>query len=388
MGYKLVLFFICVFLIAFPKGGVKIGDIPVTWGYILLALYASFAAFSIVDNDKNVYVTAYRRKVLTYCLPFQLYSLIILSLSDIKSTGFALSFILSIIIMPLIFLIFFNRFFDSKKFEKTFTPIFINCLRFVSIFGVILFFLKYFTGKDFEIPYLTVNIDDVGQISEKFNLRGTITKLISTYNNGNIYGVSLMILLPLYMQAEKSLIFKAIVLLSLVLTLSRTVWVGLIIYMFLYFITKINSRKAWMAISVATVFAIIAGPIILSAMGRGTDFLMDRDLGGRTKQLEENARFSFFGSFEFLHIEEIIYASIFKTFGFIGLLLFLPYLFSPFIIYYSSPTHKRDIASSKGVWGLILYCILALSDGAMLYIPVMCFYWFLASYIFKKPNYN
>jgi hypothetical protein len=175
MGSKFLVFIICVFLVAFPKGGVKVGDVPITWGYILLALYTSFGTFFAFDNNGHLYLQRNRRLVLTCCLPFQLYCLVILAFSEIKSIGFMLSFVLSIVLMPLIFLLFLNKPIDGERFQKNFEPIFVNCIRFVSLFGLFLFFLKYFTGTDFVIPYLTVNIDDVGQLAEKYNLRGTIT---------------------------------------------------------------------------------------------------------------------------------------------------------------------------------------------------------------------
>jgi hypothetical protein len=386
MVSKVLIFIICVFLIAFPKGGIKIGSVPVTWGYILLALYTAFSTFFAINSNGELYLKQNRRYVLTCCLPFQIYCLVILSFSEIQSVGFLLSFILSVILMPFIFLFFLNKPIDSQKFQRSFIPVFINCIRFVAIFGLVLFFLKFFRGIDFEIPYLTVNIDDVGQISEKFNLRGSITKLISTYNNGNIYGISLMILLPLYLEKEKNVLLKSAVILSMVLTLSRTVWIGLVLYLLFYFITKIRSIKAWLTILGGLIFIAVAGPLILSAMGRNIDFILDKDLGGRAGQLTAASDFSVFGAFKFRWVEEIIYTSILKTFGFIGLIFFLPYLFSPIIIYYINLRKRNSIKKSNAFWGLLLYCILAFSDGAMLYIPVMCFYWFMSSYIFTSSS--
>lgn len=299
------------------------------------------------------------------------------------SFGFVLSFVLSVILMPLIFLFFFNKYIDRNYFEGVFNPVFKNSIRFVSIFGIIVFFIKIRTGKEIEIPFLTVNIDDVGTLAGKYNSRGTISKLISTYNNGNIYGISLIILLPLYLEREKFLIFKGLLILSLILTLSRTVWAGLLIFMIVYFITKLNSVKGWIVILGSLIFIVVAGPIILNAMGVNLDFLFDKTLGGRAQSLNVLNDISMFGSLIYKGVSEIVYVSILDTFGFLGLLFFIIYLLSPVVIYLNTRRKDRNFNKSEAFWGLWLYWLLCLSDGAMLFIPVMAFYWFLASYIFR-----
>jgi len=387
MGKKVLIFLICVFLIAFPKGGIKVGDTPITFGYILLMLYTFFSLIIIINensNRNNVYVKRGRQHVLLCCLPFQIYSSIILMLSEnTVSFGFVLSFVLSVILMPLIFLFFFNKYIDRNYFEGVFNPVFKNSIRFVSIFGIIVFFIKIRTGKEIEIPFLTVNIDDVGTLAGKYNSRGTISKLISTYNNGNIYGISLIILLPLYLEREKFLIFKGLLILSLILTLSRTVWAGLLIFMIVYFITKLNSVKGWIVILGSLIFIVVAGPIILNAMGVNLDFLFDKTLGGRAQSLNVLNDISMFGSLIYKGVSEIVYVSILDTFGFLGLLFFIIYLLSPVVIYLNTRRKDRNFNKSEAFWGLWLYWLLCLSDGAMLFIPVMAFYWFLASYIFR-----
>src|SRR5690606_38415621 len=75
----------------------------------------------------------------------------------------------------------------------------------VSVYGIFLFFYKLLTGSFIEIPYLTVNAGDVGEMEGKSIDRGGIFKLISTYNNGNVYGISMLILLPLYAYLEPRL---------------------------------------------------------------------------------------------------------------------------------------------------------------------------------------
>jgi hypothetical protein len=383
---RVLVFIICIFLVAFPKGGIKVGGTPITFGYILLLLYTFFSVlFVTATNGARIYVKKARQYVLLCCLPFQLYSAAILLLSEnMVSFGYILSFVLSIIIMPVIFLFAFNRFIDLDRFELYFNPVFKNCIRFVAVFGIILFIIKYKTGKEFEIPFLTVNLDDVGTLSTtKYNMRGNISKLVSTYNNGNIYGVSLTILLPLYLEREKSTIFKSVVILSLILTLSRTVWAGLILYLIIYFISKINNAKGWIILAGSVIFIMVAAPLILNLMHVNISFLFDKNLGGRAKSFNVLRNVTFFGSLIFKGVNEIVYTSIIDTFGILGLILFIIYLFSPGIIYLVEMKMRKPVNRSTAYWGVCLYWFLCFSDGAMLFIPVMAFYWFISSYIFR-----
>ncbi len=383
--YKFLVLLVSIFLVAFPKGGIKMGETPITFGYVLLLVYALFSFFySLAEGGGKFYLKEGRQYVLLCCLPFQLYSIFILLLSvNTVSFGYTLSFILSLIIIPFIFLFIFNRFLDGDRFQEVFIPVFKNCIRFVSIFGVILFFYKIVTGKDFEIPFLTVNSDDVGTIGTKYNMRGSISKLVSTYNNGNIYGISLLILLPLYFEREKYFLFKSVLILSLILTLSRTVWAGLVLYLLIYFFTKINNLKGWIIIISSLLFIAIAGPLLLNFMHVDIDFVFDKKLGGRLSSFDVFNNLTLFGSLVYSGISEIVYTSILGTFGIFGFILFMLYLFSPVVIYYFKVKQINPVNKSTAFWGLAIYWFLCLSDGAMLLIPVMAFYWFLAAYIFS-----
>ncbi|MCK4632346.1 MAG: hypothetical protein KAT79_03695, partial [candidate division Zixibacteria bacterium] len=100
----------------------------------------------------------------------------------------------------------------------------------IAVYGIFLFIYRLVTGDWIEIPFLTVNYGDLGGLDYKHINRGGIFKLISTYNNGNIYGICVLMLLPLYERLEKKGWKVWIVKASLLLTLSRTVWIGLVVY--------------------------------------------------------------------------------------------------------------------------------------------------------------
>lgn len=382
---KIVLYLLCIFLIAFPKGGFKVGTIPITWGYILLFLVCAASFFLMWKEGLKVYLPAPRLQVLLLCFPFQAYAFFILMFSKVSSVGFLLSAMVSLIAMPFLFLLVLNNYFDRPNFRSSFIPLFKALILFVAIYGIFLFFYRIKSGITLEIPYLTANIDDSGTLdSEKNNMRGDLSKLISTYNNGNIYGVCVLIFFPLYMEYEKRFIPRVLVITSLILTLSRTAWVGLLIYFALTFSKEFLKPKTWIYLFLLIVVIAIAGPIILEAMGKDTSFLFDKDLGGRAKQLDALNDISFFGDFEFSAITEIVYLSILKDFGIIGLVFFVLYLMAPLIVHYNyRKLAVTQNAVSKAWWGLLLYVIIAASDGAILLIPVMAFYWFLAAFVFS-----
>ena len=78
-----------------------------------------------------------------------------------------------------------------------------TCVFLAAAWGIFLFFFRPLTGHFIEIPYITVNASDYGELENTKNIaRGTLFKLISTYNNGNLYGVATLLLLPLYLQLE------------------------------------------------------------------------------------------------------------------------------------------------------------------------------------------
>ena len=115
------------------------------------------------------------------------------------------------------------------RFEQ-FVRWFRFCILATAAYGIFLFFLHPLTGNYLEIPYLTVNAADYGLIElTKHIARGRFLKLISTYNNGNVYGAAILIVLPLYDLLEPARWKRNLLRLALVLTLSRTIWAGLVI---------------------------------------------------------------------------------------------------------------------------------------------------------------
>jgi hypothetical protein len=385
-GLKLITFLLVIFIIAFPKGGFKVGEIPITNGYLVLA-FASLLAIFVNIYNKALFVMNIKQIIIFVSLLFfQIVFFLSIIFNGFSDKNFFIATVVSLGVVPFIFIFLFQ--YQINKINLNLVLNYISrAVLFVSIYGIFLFFYKYITGDFIEIPYLTVNAQDVGALEGKYIDRGGVYKLISTYNNGNIYGVCILMLLPLYNLIEHTRWKSSIVQVSLILTLSRTVWIGLL----LYHILKVILRKK---ISITKLFNLLFFLIFLVAiiifimdyfLHANMNFIFDKNLGGRIGQVESLNIF-FFPNKEFSVIHEIVYISILDQLGVLGLFSFILFMVSPLGIYY---IHKRKINDpyKQAIFlGMVIYLIVAFSDGAILYIPVMAIYWFLAALLISKNN--
>jgi hypothetical protein len=382
-----------VFLVLFPKGGFKLASIPITWGYLLL-IFISGLAFLGLLKERLRKISKKRFYVFLLIVPFQAMSIACLIFNGWTQIGFTISFVISLILIPFFFIVVLGSYIDRIELKFIF-----NLLRhiifIISIYGIILFFYRSFSGSFFEIPYLTVNADDLGLLDEKHIDRGGVFKLISTYNNGNIYGNCVLMLLPLYSLLEKSRTKMLLVKASLFLTLARTIWIGLLLYevmsSFLFNLNYIDTSnlkkfsleklKIFFKTFIILILFVASVSFSLSLFNADISFIFDSKLGGREDQLASLINMSFLPYKSFDTIAEIVYLSILNQFGVLGLFLFILEMISPLIIslrrfssIFSGNYYKQACA-----FGMILYLVISGADGAILYIPVMAIYWFLAS---------
>lgn len=383
LSSKIFIFLAIIFIVAFPKAGLKIQGAPITFGYVFIALCTTVAFLKIQNRFKI------NKKQLYYImalLPFQ--SIIIVSHLFYGTTNipYSISLFVSFIFLPLSFPLIFQTI-NTFTRERIYKLIKI-CVFFAATYGIFLFIFKMSTGYFIEIPYLTVNVDDIGALESKHINRGDVFKLISTYNNGNIYAVCMLMLLPLYAHLDKNRINQLIVKSSILLTLSRTAWIGLILYELL----NQKSKKTIETIIKNTFSKILLMLIILSAiaiilplLNWDVSTLFDKNLGGRIEQIDILESIKIIPDKAFTEIAEMTYLSILDNFGLIGLLSFLLALTSPVIIamlHIKNPT----ILQKKIAFGLLLYLIIAVSDGAIQYIPVMAIYWLLATLLLMRKS--
>ena len=377
---------LCTFLVLFPKGGVKVESIPLTWGYLLMGLAAAAAIPLGLLSGSLLRIPGSAFIAVTAALPFQGVLLYTFLANGVKDWGFAISDLVNFFFLPSAMLILFKPWVGRLNW-----PALLTVLRWyifaAAVYGLVLFFVRITTGALIEIPYLTVNAADYGLIeTEKaINRGGSLLKLISTYNNGNVYGVATIILLPLFDYLERRRWRRVVLRLALVLTLSRTVWIGLVLDQVFTLLTDLWSDfrsiplvRLRKSLKAALLLIPVCGLLTLGLrmMSKTLLFLVDPSFGGRAEQFQAFSRIRILPPLPVADINEVVYASIFKSFGLIGLLSFIVVIISPLVI---ATVDRKVLISplrSAALKGMMLYAVIAWADGAINLIPVMAFYWF------------
>lgn len=366
-----ILFF---YTVALPKGGIKAGDVPLTIGYVLTAVMLVMALL----RSRQLSIPLDRLLAFLPCLLLSLWSVFVVSVNGTKSVGFTLSYFVSAFYLPLFGLIFFSSLILDEHHNRIERAL-VWAVRFIVVYGIFLFIFRQATGTWIEIPYVTINAGDVGQLDDKHINRGGIFKLISTYNNGNLFGVAVAIMAPLYMRLEPRKILRVALYLALFLTLSRTVWIAVMVILALRALSQ-GIRPLTM-LYLALCFIVIVGVIgvLLHMLGTDLSFVFDRKLGGRLNQFSvlDDTRLIPEGSSGSL--PEIVYLGILKQFGIPGLLFFVAHLLAPPLLLRLEGV--RPLSTERAAacqQGLLIYAVLAGADAAYSLIPVMMIFWMIA----------
>ena len=298
--------------------------------------------------------------------------------------GYFFSFFLNFFLFPSIFYLIIHEKIGSINLNKFENGI-LKSLFFLSVFGIASFFTKLIFDFFLEIPGITINFSDAGAVQEeKFIDRGGVFKLISTYGNGNLYGICQLFFLPLYLAKEKSFFRRLLVKTGLILTLSRTIWVGLIIMECFELIRKKKIKTLLFVL--LTFLLIFAANYFMMNLQETNDFINDSSLGGRDIQLKAFFQMPLVGTGGFDGIYEMVYIGIIENFGVLGLILFLFAAFFPVIDYYFNGAKTQFL--SHLIKGIVLYGLICLSDGAILLIPVMFFYFFIVALVMQPKVIN
>lgn len=377
-----VLWLLVVFLVAFPKAGIKLGPVPITFGYLILGCSAIVCA--LLNVGRRTYRLLDRRAFLAFWATLPLQGLTVLLAMSLPSAdaSYTLSFAVGFIVLPMALMLVLLP--QVKSVDPVFLQTWLRrCVSFAALYGIFLFVYVIFTRHFIDIPYLTVNAGDVadfahGAADKKIDRGNGIFKLISTYNNGNIYGVAILMLLPLYDLSQRSRLWRYVVRVSLLLTLSRTVWMGLVTYELIasFYIRRLR-RMTLLYICLFLAVVVVAVLYMLSFMQHGAGFLFDPNLGGRASILHEVKPY-FLPEDSILFPSEIIYVNVLWGLGVAGLGCFLLALAGPLVI--ALMGSRRNLPQVRAlIVGMAMLLICGCSDGPIIYIPVMAFYWALAS---------
>ncbi len=269
-------------LVAMPKGGIKFERIPITFSYLALGLAAVPCLASSVRTS-----TWNRPTVVCILMTLPLAVMTILKVTrwGYYEQGFALALITNVCVLPFVFLVCFRALGPALVHRRT-QRLLVLCIALVTLFGLVEFVSRNFFGSAIEVPYITVNSDDVGRIWEKHNQRTNLVKLVSTYNNGNIFGICMLILGPLFWALKPARAMRLIYVAALFLTLSRTVWAGMLIWLVLWEpIFRRRPVSMLLRSPIHLLTAIALGGAGIFVLSTGTGFLFDQNLGADTTDI-------------------------------------------------------------------------------------------------------
>lgn len=362
--------------VALAKAGFSAGSTPVTFGYLLMGALAPLALIGLIVRPVLSPVALLH--VLLAYLPVGLFAVYKVE-TAFGSPGELLVIGTSFLILPVIIIGLFSPYLEDLT-EAQICTVLKWCVRFAVAWGLMNFFMYAITKSFMAIPYVTMNAADAAEVFGKNNRRGGFMKLVSTYNNGNIFGVCMIALGPVYLYAEKSRAWMAAFLLAILLTLSRSAWFGMVIMggvMVAIGQLRINRGYIWLA-GIGALSGIL---ILLPLLGWTSANLFDSNLGGRFYQFEELV-FTWLGT-PGIHIAEIIYLGLLNSFGVLGFLGVMLALTFP-LLTQGARLYRLPMLRRAALGGMVCYLAMAASDGAFIFPPVLAIFLFMGALAYRR----
>ncbi len=363
-----------VVLFGFPKAGIYVGNIPFTFSYALVGLTAVFELICLAKASSRKLQMQYAWLGLLIGM-LALLELACFRIYGMKSLGVTVSVLVITIAMPVLSILMTFWLLRILGIDRL-----IRCLRWalipVFVFGFISFLIYNLTGKVIGIPFITTTGSDITLVAARHNLRGTIIKMFSTYNNGNILGINLLLWGPLI--AVGSIRFSTAFRLLCVATLSRSVWAGLV----LLELSRAVSERSYRRI-LQTVFGmmLLLAVVVIASYLIGRDpyqFLLDKDLGGRVSNLQNDL--DVISSKRIGWDSESVPAAAWLAFGPVG--MFLISIVWLFPVFAGGKTKVQITARIS----MVVYLLVAIVEGAFILVPTQAVYWFIASLAMASPD--
>ena len=213
---------------ALPKGGFYVNSVPITWGYVLLGLTGALTVMAILlGRFKITLLLTTMVALLAGFSAYSLVALITLGYDPTLSFGLLLSYFVSISIVPVLTLL--STCYLLKRVGLVpFLALLKSAFILVVAWGIIHFVAMNAFDTFIGVPYFTTTGPELDITHTRAVNRGSVLKMVSTYNNGNILGINLLLWFPLVLEGGRKLAkrfavpSRALFLLSL----SRTVWAG------------------------------------------------------------------------------------------------------------------------------------------------------------------
>lgn len=382
-AYSVLLVF---FMVALPKSGFFLAGVPLNTMYLVIAAALPFFIASFMlrlrwagFGSAGLY--------LVLLVPFWFLFIVAVTFNGIESFGVFAGALISLMVVPVFFFLFFSVVNDWHV-EKMLVTLRMS-IRFVIVYGLFLFFYKYAVGSFFEIPGVTTTYGAVRGLAAKMNDRGDLSKLMSTYNNGNIFGVCMLMLMPLYRKIEPRRLFFWLLVLCVLLTLSRTCWIILAAYLLMeYFLIgrALSVKKLIFGLS-AMAFFIAVLAFILGLLEKDTSFIFSASLGGRADYLRDIYDSDLISTLPLSQSYEIPYMTVAQYVGVVAIIPFL-FFFSNILMNFRLLKSDAEPVRQAATLGCVLYFIATFSDAALILVPTFSIYMFLVFLSFKKVNYE
>lgn len=362
--------------VALPKGGVKAGDVPLTFGYMALAAFGAFAVVALVRRPLTMNLQLLQFGA--FFLPVALLVVTKMVAYDMSVTV-TLIYLTQFMVLPIIVLLLLSPFLEEMPADVIGGTL-VLCIRFTILWGLLNFVLFAVFRNTLEIPYITVNAADYGEIFDKNNMRGSLMKLVSTYNNGNLYGVCMVMMAPVYLLFERSRIWATLLFAALICTLSRTVWFATATVVAMMVLTgQIEARRSRLWLSLCAIM--MAAVILLPIIGWSPDDVELGNLGGRVRSFS-TFELTLFGR-SVVSIPELVYFGFLNSFGVVGFVFAVGCLaMGPIyaLLHYPSLSPLRRAAFC----GATSYLAAALIDGAFVFPPTMVHFLFITGLIYRR----
>ncbi len=375
------------FMIALPKSGIAISAIPLNTINFLVALTLPFFFLVFLSRNDCLRKNPKSDVQLLLLVPFASTFFVVTTLNGVDSYPTYAGYIAALIVSPVYFYLFFKCQDDFSV--KSIMKVLVFCVRFAAFYGVVLFLYKTITGVFFDIPGVTTTYGAEKGLEERMNNRGELFKLISTYNNGNIYAVCMIMLAPLYRVLESSKLWFCVFLLSVVLTLSRSAWILLFIYFFLEFflLNRTLRLSRLLILFVSTFVLLLLGVKLLNLIGRDISFVFDSNLGGRATYLQNLFEAGFISEQKISWSYEIPYVSFAQFVGAFSIPFYLLYFFS-LVLNAKSLIGGRAPLKRGAALGVLLYFFATFADAALILVPTSYIFFFLVFFSLSEFSYG
>lgn len=256
------------FSIWFPKAGIKFNEIPLTISNVLFGITFILWFFKKIKFGKiNISPLG---GLLIFTIGYCIFKYII---AYAGGKGFieSIGSIIPLTVYPLIFFVAFDEI-DNKNQINQIVKIIVYGFWFICFYSL----LQYGIGiNKCAIPGLTVNLSDYqryGQYWYMTKANGTQldeVKIVSTYQNGNLFGIGLLLIYPLVYNYYKGFKNRKLENISLILfvlctflTLSRACWLGIVVFLLAEIIFK-NEKSLKVILKKVSIIIVFVVAIVL-----------------------------------------------------------------------------------------------------------------------------